>query len=449
MEKLAHLIDSETSAIWATYRDTPMKDLVQQGDERATSLLALSPEQKSTLKAAALEAAFVEGSVNFLLLYLVLLQQTNPTLTDFVEQATTSGWEKAKLVRQLVAHLAMLSMTETPAQIDTFQLKETNLSLFSFKMEKLRITSFPDLAARSSPTLLPFRAFRALDVEAFVDAVAQHSDLAVISFLFTLFSADELVAIGRNHSRGQLAFIVALLWRLVHPLATDHDLDRGPATAALLMQLKKDHPAAYGPVIDHFKDQAPFLAGFVQHLASFDTSPAMRLALASIPIGATMNSKSTAALVTAAFYAFDPGNKALFQQAVFDRWQEWCEQQIGDLNVHIHQLPVSSFETAVADHFLATLTPDAAVQLSAIHLDALRSIDGPYFESRLHQGKTEQVHFAHLQFIAPLLPASLPSGNPCAALANGLLADPVWMARHLRPHPNHAVLDELLRRFIG
>jgi hypothetical protein len=447
MEKLIPFTDPETSALWTTFRDTPLKDLIMQGDERAKAFLPLSPEQIVRLQATALEAAFVEGSVNFLLLYLLLLPLTSLTLTDFAEQVQAAEWERDALVRQLATHLAVLNVTETPAPIDTFQLKETDLPLFTFKVDKLRRFSFPDLAEKFAHGMLPYRAFRSLDVDAFVGAVAQHCDLAVISLLLTIFSAEELVAIATKHSGGQLAFSVALLWRLVHPLSTDETVDTWPAIGALLTQLKQNHPAAYGPVITYFNNQAPFLAGFTQHLSSLDTLPDMRLALASIPIGAKANPKSTTSLVTVAFYALHPGNKALFRQAVYDLWEEWCQQQINDPNVPIHQLPLSSFETAVADHFLATLAPDTAVEQSSIHLAALRSIDGTYFESRPHQNKTIEVHFAHLHFIAPSLPTPLPEDNLCTAIANRLLADPIWMARHLRPHPNHILLEELLRRF--
>ena len=447
MEKLTPDTDPETSAIWATFRDTPLKDLVLQVDEHAKALLVLSPEQVSALKASALEAAFSQGSVTFLLLYFLLLPPTDPPLTIFAEQAQAGGWEKTALVQQLAAHLAVLSMTETPAQIDTFQLTEKDISLFRFKMEKLRVTSFPALAEKSTFVLFVYRVFRSLDVDGFVDAVAQHTDLAVISLLLTLFSGEELIAIATNHSGNQLAFIVALLWRLVHPLPADEPVDTGPAIGALLTQLKQEHPAAYGPAITYFKKQAPFLAGLAHHLASLDSLPAMRLALASLIIGITINPKSDAALVTAAFYALDPANKGIFQQAAFDRWREWYQQQINDPNVAIHQLPLSSFETAIADHFLTTLTPETAVEQATIHLAALRSIDGPYFESLGHQSKDAEVHFAYLQYISPSLPAPLTPGGACTALASGLLADPIWMARHLRSHPNHLVLEELLRRF--
>lgn len=448
MEKLTSLTDPEKSAVWATFRDTPMKELVQQGDDRLKAFLSLSPEQVSALKDAALEAAFVEGSVNFLYLHLLLVQPADQPLSDLIDQVNAARWESKSLVQQLVAHLAVLSVTETPAPLDTFQLMENDLPLFSFKVDKLRRFSFPELAEKFARGMLVYRAFRSLDFDAFVHAVAHRDDLAVISLLLTVLSADELVALALQQQKGQVAFTVALLWRLVNPFATDEDLESAPAIGALLTQLQRDYPAAYGPVITYFKDHARFLSGFAKHLDSLDTLLDLRQAVAFIPIGTTFSPKSTAALVTTAYYALNPKNKALFWSAVFSIWEGWCCRQIEDPNTHLHQLPVSSFETAVSDHFLTTLTPDAAVQCANLHLAALRLIDVLFFESKAHQDKTIQVHFAHMHFIASTLPTPLPLNSSCRALANGLLADPIWMTRHLRPHPNHKVLEELLYRFM-
>ena len=101
MEKLTPLTDSETSAIWEMFRDTPMKDLIQQGDDRMEELRPLSPELLSVLEKAALEAAFVQGSVNFLFLYLLLLRRTGQRPGNFFEQAKAAGWNKTALVQQL------------------------------------------------------------------------------------------------------------------------------------------------------------------------------------------------------------------------------------------------------------------------------------------------------------------------------------------------------------
>jgi len=328
MEKLTPLTDSETSAIWEMFRDTPMKDLIQQGDDRMEELRPLSPELLSVLEKAALEAAFVQGSVNFLFLYLLLLRRTGQRPGNFFEQAKAAGWNKTALVQQLAAHLAVLNVTETPTPVDTFQLRTTDLPLFTFKLDKLRAFSFPDLAEKFAYGMLPYGAFRSLDVDAYVHAVAQRDDLAVILLLLTLFSAEELLELATRRLAGHVAFTVALLWRLVNLSSADGEWNSGSAISALLTQLQQDQPAAYDPVIAYFKDQPPFLEGFAHYLSSLDSLSELRLALAPLPISSDASPKSTPALVTTAFYALNPDNKALFLNTVFALWQDWCKRQI-------------------------------------------------------------------------------------------------------------------------